>query len=58
MAGNVVTTAERASTPSADRRTIPVNMKATRQHADPMEGLWLGMFLCVPFWAALLALVR
>lgn len=49
---------ERASTPAAERASTTVRMKAVRQHADPMEGLWVGMFLSVPFWATLLYLVR
>jgi hypothetical protein len=32
-------------------------MKADRQHqAHPMEGMWLGMLLSVPLWAAILLL--
>jgi hypothetical protein len=31
-------------------------VKSERRHADPMEGLWLGMLLCLPLWTAVLLL--
>ncbi len=49
---------QRASTAPVDRGTMPVTVKATRHHPDPMEGLWLGMLLCAPVWAAVLLLIR
>ncbi len=42
------------STSSAPGRSIPMSMKASRHHADPMEGLWLGMVLCAPVWSVVL----